>query len=265
MTPQNTSSKQNPRPASPRVILKVVDVSKHFGGIKALDHCTLEIHAGEITAIIGPNGSGKTTLFDAITSLIPVDYGKIILNAIDITTCKDFEVAKHGISRTFQQVRLFKNMTIKEHLAIALSSTDESLAKSVWDKLFHHKREESRRMQEILSLVHLEKPLDTPASDLSYGQRKLLDLAIALAKPHEILLLDEPVAGVNPKLRVEIMDIIKSLKERGETIIIIEHDMNFVMGLAGTIFVLEAGTMIARGTPREIQNNTRVLEAYLGG
>jgi ABC-type branched-subunit amino acid transport system ATPase component len=247
------------------MILQITNLTKHYGGIHALDKCTLDIAPKKITAIIGPNGSGKTTLFDAITKLITVDEGRVVLNGKDITNMNDYDIAKSGISRTFQQVRLFKNLTIKEHLEIALRVDDEKLFKVLLNKVFIKEKNNTHKIKEILALVGLDKPLETYASDLSYGQRKLLDLAIAIAKPHTILLLDEPVAGVNPKLRVEIVNIIKKLKSLGETIVLIEHDMNFVMGLADTVFVLEAGRVIANGKPSEIQNNKRVLEAYLGG
>ena len=173
---------------------------------------------------------------------------------------KPFHVANLGISRTFQEVRLFKNLTIEEHLNIALFFDDEKLIKS----LFYKEKSSKTKIKEVLDLVGLDKPLHTFASNLSYGQRKLLDLAIAIAKNHELLMLDEPVAGVNPRLRNEIKSIIRKLNKQGETILLIEHDMNFVMDLADKIFVLDAGSVIAEGTPKQIQKNKKVLDAYLG-
>ena len=173
---------------------------------------------------------------------------------------KDYEISKSGISRTFQDVRLFRNLTIKDHLEISLSNSDESIFKS----LFKDKPNNAERIDRILKLVHLKKPLNTLVTDLSYGQRKLLDLAMAIAKPHSLLLLDEPVAGVNPVLREEIKEIIKNLNKNKGTILLIEHDMNFVMDLADYIFVMDAGKIIAHGEPAEIQSNKKVLEAYLG-
>lgn len=225
-----------------------------------MDSCSFDIMNGRITAIIGPNGSGKSTMFNIISQIVDEDKGKIWFNKQEISDLKDYEVARTGISRTFQDVRLFRNLTIKDHLEIALSQRDEGLINNIFAKRYSN----LKRTKEILQLVDLDKPLDTYATDLSYGQRKLLDLAIAIAKPHSVLLLDEPVAGVNPRLRDEIKKILRKLNKRGETILLIEHDMNFVMDLADQIFVLDAGKVIAQGTPGKIQNNKKVLDAYLG-
>lgn len=241
--------------------LNIKYLHKNFGGIKALDGASMKIEEGRITAIIGPNGSGKTTLYNAVMNLIKKDKGQVFLEHKDITKLKDYKIAKAGISRTFQQVRLFKNLTIRDHIEIALEQNDESILKS----LFSRKEKKIKKIKKILEIVNLNKPVSTYAQDLSYGQRKLLDLATALAKPHNILLLDEPVAGVNPLLRKQIKEIIKKLNKKGETIVLIEHDMNFVMDLADEIFVMESGKIIAHGKPKDIQNNKKVLDAYLGG
>ncbi|MEK6826828.1 MAG: ABC transporter ATP-binding protein [Nanoarchaeota archaeon] len=241
-------------------ILEIKNISKHFGGIKALDGTNIKIEKGKIIAIIGPNGSGKTTLFDVISNLVNKDEGEIYLDKEEISENEDFEIAKKGISRTFQNVRLFRNLTIKDHLEIALGDDDEKLLKS----LFSKKEDNDRRIKKILDLVGLNKNFDTLATDLSFGQRKLLDLAVAIAKPHSILMLDEPVAGINPQLRGSIKDILRKLNKEGETILVIEHDMNFVMDLADYVYVLDYGRVIAEGGPKEIQNTKKVLEAYLG-
>jgi len=241
------------------LILKTKRLQKHFGGIYALNNCDLNIRKNEITAIIGPNGSGKSTLFNVISKILKKDKGKIIFNGMDIDNKKDYELASKGISRTFQEVRLFKNLTIMDHIDIAISKDDESILRSLTKKV-----NRTERIKEILDVVGLNKPIDTFASDLSYGQRKLLDLAMAIAKPGDLLMLDEPVAGVNPKLRKKIKDIIRSLHKKGKTILIIEHDMNFVMDLAGHVIVMNAGKVIAQGRPKDIQNNPDVLNIYLG-
>lgn len=241
-------------------MLKVKNVHKAFGGLKALDGCTLHVKKGSITAIIGPNGSGKSTLFDVISGILTHDSGSIILDGKEISKTVDYNRAKLGIARTFQDVRLFKNLTILDHMEIAHGKTDELLLKSLF-QTEHQKKDE---IKEILALVGLDKPLNTCSHDLSYGQRKLLDLAVAIAKPHTILMLDEPVAGVNPHLRKEIKKIIIKLNKQGETIVLIEHDMNFVMDLTEYVYVMDYGKVIAEGVPKVIQNNKRVLDAYLG-
>ena len=241
--------------------LQIKELSKKFGGINALDKVTIEIDSGKIIAIIGPNGSGKSTLFNAICGLIKVDGGEIYFENEDLRNMKDFEVARMGISRTFQEVRLFKSLTIKEHLEIALSDDDEKFFKSLGATEIN----KEKKMLEILDIVGLDKEINTLSSELSYGQRKLLDLAVAITRPHKLLMLDEPVAGINPELRKYIKKIINRMKKEGKTILLIEHDMNFVTDIADYIYVLDYGKLIAQGRPKEIQKNPRVLEAYLGG
>ena len=241
------------------MILTVKNITKNFGGIRALNSCSFTIEDKKITAIIGPNGSGKSTLFNIISNIIKKDSGYIFFNKKEISSFSSSQIAKLGISRTFQDVRLFRNLTIKEHLEIALNQHDESLIKSIFKK----QQDNEERIKEILDLVGLQKPLTTYSTDLSYGQRKLLDLAIAIAKPHTLLMLDEPVAGINPKLRLKIKEILRRLNKEGGTIVIIEHDMNFVMDLAEKIIVLDEGKVLVEGTPKQIQNNKKVVEAYL--
>jgi len=241
-------------------MLQVKNLQKHFGGIKAVDGCSFTVKQGTITALIGPNGSGKSTVFHLISQLEQEDSGKIIFNKKNIVAVSDYKIARLGISRTFQEVRLFKNLSIQDHLEIALAQEDEHLLRSLWKK----SEDKTRQIQQIIKRVGLHKDLKTYVTDLSYGQRKLLDLAIAMAKTHDLLMLDEPVAGVNPLIRKEIKTILKQLKKQGETIFVIEHDMNFVMDIADHIIVMDAGKVIAEGKPKQIQKNKKVLEAYLG-
>ncbi|MFQ5621479.1 MAG: ABC transporter ATP-binding protein [Candidatus Nanoarchaeia archaeon] len=242
------------------MILNIKNISKHFGGLKAVDNCTFDIKRGKITAIIGPNGSGKSTLFNVISQLMKQTKGKMTFDGERVSLLKDFQVSRMGISRTFQEVRLFRNLTIYDHLDVALSQTDEQMLTSTLKARPDHKK----TIKEVLDLVGLDKPLSTYAIDLSYGQRKLLDLAVAIAKPHTLLMLDEPVAGVNPKLRGEIKKILRKLNAEGETVLLIEHDMNFVMDLADWIIVLDEGSVLLEGKPKAVQNNKKVLDAYLG-
>jgi branched-chain amino acid transport system ATP-binding protein len=243
------------------MILEVKNVSKKFGGVLALNNCSLQVKKRTITAIIGPNGSGKSTLFNIISRIEYEDRGEIIFQGKSIAKEKDFSIAKKGVSRTFQDARLFRNLTLQEQLQVAITSDNEKIIKSVLKTT----SPSAATYESMLNLVGLKKPLNTYASDLSYGQKKLLDLSLAIAKPHALLLLDEPVAGVNPALRQQIQSILRKLKKNRETILLIEHDMNFVMTLADYIYVLNAGEVIAEGNPKEIQNNQKVIEAYLGG
>ncbi len=241
------------------MMLSLRNIKKHFGGVIALDGCSFDVEQGKIYALIGPNGSGKSTLFHTIFNQLKKDTGTVSFNKEDITKLTDYAIAKKGISRTFQEVRLFKHLTVEEHMAIALSLSDESLVGA-----FVKEKRQTKRMKAVLDLVGFNKPLSTRGSDLSYGQRKLLDLAIAIAQPHKLLLLDEPVAGVNPKLRDQIKDILRTLKKQGETILVIEHDMNFIMDLADHVVVLDEGKVLTEGPPAKVQNDKKVLEAYLG-
>jgi len=244
------------------MVLKLVGVKKHFGGVKAVDGVSLELKKGKINALIGPNGSGKTTLFNSICKLFENQQGGIYIDGKSMEKFKDCEISKNWISRTFQENRNFKNLTIRDHLILSKTERDEEI---LWSLL---KRDVNidKELIEILQNVGLNKSLDTIGSDLSYGQKKLLSLAMALIKPHKLLMLDEPVAGVNPALRKEIKKVIQKIKnDNNETILIIEHDMNFIMDLADWVFVMDEGRLIAQGKPKEVQNNKRVLDAYLGG
>ena len=242
------------------MMLEVDNVSKFFGGVRGLDRCSFKVKKGLITALIGPNGSGKSTVFNVISRLTAEDSGGVFFEGKSLAGMKSFEVAGLGVSRTFQETRLFYNLTVRQNLETALETSDRSLFRSVFGK----KQSHEKRVREVLGFLQLEKVVNSYASDLSYGQRKLLDLGMAVAKPHKMLLLDEPVEGVNPLLRKRIKKAVKSLNKEGETVLLIEHDMNFVMGLADHVIVLSGGRVIAEGPPEKIQKNKKVLESYLG-
>ena len=230
---------------SPGSILEVKNLNKHFGGVYAVHECTLDVKRGAITSIIGPNGAGKTTLFNLICGLIMPDSGNVWFEGKKITRLATHLIAQEGISRTFQQARLFKNMTVKENLLIATPVRDSDI-------------------HAILKQVRFPLPVDTRASELSYGQMRLVEIARALLKPHTLLMLDEPTAGVNPKIRQELKKILRELQTNGHSILLIEHDMEFVMSLSDEVIVMAEGTVLTRGTPEEVQTNKQVLEVYLG-
>lgn len=244
-------------------MLKIKKIKKYFGGVHAVDDCSFEIGENKITALIGPNGSGKTTIFNLISGLLKPDSGKIFLNKKEITKLKPETISNLGISRVFQQAHLFDNLTIEENLAIAIDNKDMSLFNNILG-LNKINKKKKNKIKKILELIGIEKSLDHLCGELSYGQKRLIELARAILNPHQLLMLDEPVAGVNPKLRDKIKAILKDLKKRGETILLIEHDMNFTFTVADYVIVMDAGKVIAEGTPKQIKNNKLVLEAYLG-
>lgn len=226
-------------------MIRVKRLSKHFGGVYALKDCTLDVKEGRITSIIGPNGAGKTTLFNTICGIIQPNRGEILVGGKKVNGLSTHQIARLGISRTFQQARIFRNLRVKDNLRIAKWTTDKEI-------------------QEVLRMVHFPLSMDTIAGELSYGQTRLVELARALIAPHSILMLDEPTAGVNPKVRREIKDILLKLKKQGKTIVIIEHDMEFVMSISDEVIVMAEGAVLTRGTPKQVQENKKVLEVYLG-
>jgi len=233
------------------IALDVQDLHKDFGGIKAVNGCHLQIPKGKISGLIGPNGSGKTTTFNLLTGVIPPDSGKIVFNGEDIAGLKPYQIFRKGITRTFQITRIYREMTVFENL---LSVT--------YLKIPMH--EARKRAEELMEFVTLTKLRDEYGGFLSYGQQKLLEFARALMTDPELILLDEPAAGVNRTLLASLLERIHELKDQGKTILIVEHDMNLIMNHCDKIFVMDYGVNIAEGLPAEIQNNERVVEAYFG-
>ena len=243
-------------------MLRLNNITKRFGELKVLDNFTYHVPRNKITALVGPNGAGKTTLFNIITGMLNQDNGKVHLQTEDITSLGMHKISKLGVSRVFQQVTCFKNLTVKEHLMLCFEDSKRFSFNLSRRKKLNRKR--MKALKGVLRLVGLSKPLDSLAVELSYGQKKLLGLAMAILKPHKVLLLDEPVAGVNPILKKKIQDILLSLKSNGETIFVVEHDMNFVKGVADEVVVLNNGKILASGEPEKVLKNKKVVEAYLG-
>lgn len=241
-------------------MLKVTNLTKKFGGLTAVDHCSFEIAPQRITALIGPNGAGKTTLFNCVAGVVGGDSGAIQFAGHDITRLPIHARAKLGISRTFQLVRTFANLTVEENLRLAAEPEDQHFFRS----LIAPRTASKENLLDMLRLVGLEQPLSFPAKSLSYGQSKLLSLARALLLPHQILMLDEPVAGVAPTLRDQFKKLLPNLKARGETIFFIEHDMDFVRSVADHVIVMDQGWVLTEGTPVEVLSDPRVLKVYLG-
>lgn len=248
-------------------MIKVRNLSKEFDGVKALDNVSFELQKGTITALIGPNGAGKTTAFNIITGFLPADKGEVWIRGKRLKGLSPWNIARLGLARTFQNIRLFPQMSVLENLMLALvQSNNEGLGSALLRrcKLMKKELKNEETAIQYLEQAGLEEKREALAQELSHGQRKLLELARALASEPELLLLDEPTAGVFPNMVVEIKKMLGKLRVGGRTILFIEHDMNVVMDISDRVIVLNFGKLIADGTPEEIQKNEAVIEAYLG-
>ncbi len=241
-------------------ILEVQNVSKAFGGIQALNTCSLTVEQGKITGLIGPNGSGKTTLFNVITGYERVDSGEVQFNGRRITNSSPDKVFAMGIGRTFQLTRIFPRLTVLENMHVAAQRHNLKGLLSRWSS-----SHEQRRAIELLDFVGITRLKDVPAANLSYGQKKLLEFAFILIAEPEVILLDEPAGGVNPTMINHIGARIRELNQQGVTFLVVEHNMEFVMKLCDTVNVMHRGTKIAEGPPEAVRENPDVLDAYLGG
>ena len=251
------------------VLLEVKDLTKNFGGLTAVGDVTMELHEGELVGLIGPNGAGKTTIFNLLTGVYEPSEGTITLAGTLLNGKAPSKIASLGLGRTFQNIRLFKNMTVLENVLIGLGNHGKAEVFASFFRLpAFYKNEESLKTKaiELLKIFDLDGDVDTLAKNLPYGQQRRLEIVRALATEPKILFLDEPAAGMNPQETAELTQLIRKIKEEFNiTIMLIEHDMSLVMEVTERIYVLEYGRLIAHGTPAEIRSNKRVIEAYLGG
>lgn len=249
-------------------LLKVDDVSMVFGGLRAVSNLTMHIDEGELVGLIGPNGAGKTTAFNMITGVYTPSDGSIYFNGKKSSGKKSYQVTQMGMARTFQNIRLFSELSVIDNVKIAYNI---HVTYNLFDTIMRGGRylseEEyiTQKAMELLKIFHLEGEAYEKAKNLPYGKQRRLEIARALATEPKLLLLDEPAAGMNPQETQELMEMIRWIrKEFKLAILLIEHDMGLVMGVCERIYVLEYGMLIAEGTPEEIKNNSRVIEAYLG-
>lgn len=250
-------------------LLDVKNLTKNFGGLTAVGDVTMHLNEGELVGLIGPNGAGKTTLFNLLTGVYEPSEGSVSLDGTLLNSKKPYKIASLGFSRTFQNIRLFKDMTVLENVLVGMANQNKSHVFASFLRLskFYQSEEELRqKAMDLLAIFNLDGDADTLAKNLPYGQQRRLEIVRALATEPKILFLDEPAAGMNPQETAELTQLIRQIKEEFDiTIMLIEHDMSLVMEVTERIYVLEYGRLIAHGTPDEIKNNQRVIEAYLGG
>ena len=248
-------------------LLEVDDVTITFGGLTALDSVSFDIKRGEILGLIGPNGAGKTTCFNVMTGVYQATSGEVRLDGTRLRRMKRHQITKLGLARTFQNIRLFAEMSVLENVMVGADARSKvGLLNALFRTPLHRRTEAAskERARELLALVGIRADEDELASNLSYGDQRRLEIARAMATEPKLLCLDEPAAGFNPAEKQRLMELIRKVRDAGYTVLLIEHDMRLVMGVTDRIVVLEFGRKIAEGTPTEIRENPAVIAAYLG-
>ena len=241
------------------VALSTKNLSKHFDGVKAVDNLSLIFERGQVTALVGPNGSGKTTLINLISGVTDFDSGEVLLAGVAFNKVRAYDITTLVMTRTFQAVRLFEQITVLDNILVVL--TERGVFASLFER---HKAYHTEKAKEVLEFVGLWDKRNDKVEGLSYGQRKLLEIARVLAMDSDIILLDEPFAGLFPEMAKKVRDVISKLRSKGKTIILVEHNMQLIRELADHVYVLDAGKLLAEGKPEHVLSERKVIEAYLG-
>ncbi|GAB3218943.1 ABC transporter ATP-binding protein [Kineococcus gypseus] len=256
-----------PAPGTGAALLRMEGVTLRFGGVVAVDDVSFEIRRGEILGLIGPNGAGKTSCFNALTGVYQPTSGQVVFDGEALGRRKRYQINRLGIARTFQNIRLFQNMTARENVLVGADAHHRAGVLNSLLRLPLHRRETAegnRRADELLEMMDLGHRGDDLARNLSYGEQRRLEIARALATRPKLLCLDEPAAGFNPVEKQRLMELIRRVRDMGNTVLLIEHDMRLVMGVTDRIVVLEFGKKIAEGSPEQIREDPAVIAAYLG-